>query len=291
FFQQVLTDTKFASGDKMVRYYQGYADIMKKFEEISKKELTGTPISEEEITFLKTMINSFMASGPSVTGWLLELFYNPEMGLERDFVVADVHTQPTDYAGNIIGHVLHVGNGLINRGVFLAPNPTNPEQLMAFTGPVSSFHYEVTRNFKRLTDEEWQEKFMTGNLPPRPDWIASYVAGATGDALPEGRKLKGEVYTGTYTDPEELMNSIDYLLAFPNPAREELHLRFVLNHKSSVRADAYDASGRLVKNLYNGILMPAEHDLPVNVSAWGKGLYIIRFSAGKHSMFRKVLVL
>ena len=57
-----------------------------------------------------------------------------------------------------------------------------------------------------------------------------------------------------------------------------------------IQADAYDASGRLVKNLYKGTLMPAEHDLSVNVSAWNKGLYIIKFRAGENFMFRKVLV-
>ncbi|MFC2115591.1 DUF3160 domain-containing protein [Bacteroidota bacterium] len=290
FFQDVLKEKQFSSGESMIMYYQGYAGIMKKFEEISKKELAGAAISEEEITFLKTMINSFMASGPSVTGWILDLFFSVEAGLNMDFVVADVHTQPTDRAGAVVGHVLHVGNGLINNGVFLAPNPANPEQLMAFTGPVSSFHYEVTSNFKRLTDEEWKEKFMIGTLPTRPDWIENYMAGPTGGVLPEGRKLKGQEYTGTYTDPADLVNSLDYLLAFPNPARGELHLRFVLNRKSYIRAEIYDASGRMVKQFYNGILMPAEHDLSLDVSAWNAGLYIIKFRAGENNMFRKVFV-
>ena len=290
FFQGVRDQKEFQSGEAIVLYYQRYSLIMNKFAEISKKELAGTPLTEEELTFLKTMINSYMASGPSVTGWLTDMFYNIDAGMNKDFVVADVHTQPTEYMGPVVGKVLHVGNGMINRGVFLAPNPTNPEQLMAFTGPVSSFHHEVTLDFKRLTDEEWKDKFLSGNIPSRPDWVASYLAGKDGEALPEGRKLKGAVYTGTYTDPAEIMNSLDYLLAFPNPAREELHLRFVLNHKSHIRAEAYDGSGRLVKSLYHGTLMPAEHDLPVNVSGWDEGLYIIKFNAGNKTVFRKVMI-
>ncbi len=290
FFQDVLKDNQFAAGTSIVDYYQGYASIMGRFKEISEKELAGTAISDEEITFLKTMINSFMASGPSVTGWVTDLLFNMETGLDLDFVVADVHTQPTEYDGTVVRKVLHVGNGLINRGVFLAPNPTNPEQLMTFTGPVSSFHQEVTMNAKRLTDEEWKEKFLTGNIPARPDWIEHYIAGADGEALPGGRRLKGEIFTGTYTNPSGMMNSLDYLLAFPNPAREELHLRFVLNRKSFVRVLAYDASGRIVKEVYNGTLMPAEHDIPVNISGWNEGLYIIKFSEGENVLYRKVLV-
>ncbi len=291
FFTAISEEIVITGGASIVSYYRRYAEIMGIFEEISDKELAGTPISDDEVKFLKTMINSFMASGPSVTGWMTELFFDPDRGFNMDFVVADVHTQPTEYMGPVVGKVLHVGNGMINRGVFLAPNPTNPQQLMAFTGPVSSFHYTITRDFKRLTDEEWMNTFIYGNtLPPRPDWTESYLAGSAGEALPEGRKLKGEVYTGTYADPGSIMNPVDYLLAFPNPARDEMHLRFVLNRKCHVRADAYDAGGRLLKNIYSGSLMPAEHDLSVSLSGWNEGLYIIRFSAGENTLFRKIFV-
>jgi len=290
FFGEINFLKPFGSGSSIVNYYKKYASIMGKFSRISEKELAGIAISDEEITFLKTMINSFMMSGPSVSGWVTDLFYSPEAGFDLDYVVADVHTQPTEYGGAVVGKVLHVGNGMINRGVFLVPNPCNHEQLMAFTGPVSSFHHEVTMNFKRLTDEEWKAKFLTGDLPARPDWIENYIAGPTGDPLPEGRKLKGELYTGTYTDPDRLLNSLDYLLAFPNPAKDELHLRFVLNRESPVQVVAYDASGRVIKNVYSGTLMPAEHDIPVNIEEWNEGLYIIRFSQGEDVLFRKVLV-
>jgi len=290
FFQDISKEKDFDSGSKIVKYYQGYAGHMTKFGEIARKELAGTPVSEEDLTYLKTMINSFMASGPSVTGWLLDMFFNVEKGLEMDFVVADVHTQPTEFGGAVVGKVLHVGNGLINRGVFLAPNPTNPQQLMAFTGPVSSFHYDVTLNFKRLTDEEWKEKFLSGTIPPRPDWIEHYMADPEGNALPDAKSLKGEVFTGTFIQPAEVMKALDYLLAFPNPAREELHLRFVLNYGNHIRVQVYDASGRLMKNLYNGILMPAEHDIPINVAAWNEGLYLIKFNVGRESHVRKVLI-
>ena len=131
---------------------------------------------------------------------------------------------------------------------------------------------------------------MGGTPPERPDWIASYIAGTDGETLPDGRKLKGEVYTGTYLDPAEAMNALDYLLAFPNPARETLHLRFVLNRESDIRAEAFDLSGRRVQNLYIGTLMPAEHDLPINVSAWEQGMYLIRVHAGEEIIVRKVTV-
>lgn len=290
FFYELNQQTETPVAGFVADYYKRFSGYMNMFEGISIKELEGTPLSMDEITFLKTMINSFMASGPSVDGWLERIFYDPWKGLDMDFAVADVHTQPTDYGGARVGKVLHVGNGMINRGVFLAPNPANPDQLMAFTGPVASFHYEVTRNFKRLTDEEWRDKFLYNNLPPRPDWVAEYLADENGSVSAAGRKLKGGVYTGTMIPPIQSMNTLDYLLAFPNPAGEEFHLRFVLNRKSSVHAVAYDASGRLVKHLHSGILSPAEHDIPVNTTGWTPGLYIIRFSMPGEMLTRKVMI-
>jgi hypothetical protein len=291
FLTGVFDGQDFSGKTMIIDYYNRYAEIMGIFEEIAKKELAGVAINETEITFLKTMINSYMASGPSITGWFNDFFFDINKGLNWDYVVADVHTQPTDQAGNVVGHVLHVGNGYINKGVFLAPNPTNPEQLMAFAGPVSSFHYEVTSNFKRLTDQEWEQKFMWDggeNLPLRPDWIRSYVAGPDGEARSDGRRLKGDVYTGT--NPVEAKKDLDYLLAFPNPASEKLHLRFVLNTTQNVNVEIFDTRGRLVYQQYHGILSPAEHDIPINLSRWEKGLYFLKFRAGSQQLSKKIVV-
>jgi hypothetical protein len=292
FLDGVFQGKAFSSKSGIINYYSRYAEIMGIFEEIARKELAGVTINETEITFLKTMINSYMVSGPAITGWFNELFFDINKGLSPDFVVADVHTQPTDEFGNLVGHVMHVGNGYINKGVFLAPNPTNPEQLMAFAGPVGSFHYEVTSDFLRLTDQDWEGKFMWGGeqLPDRPDWINSYMAGPDGESLTGGRKLKGEVYTGTGTDPAEVINDLDYLLVFPNPASEELHLRFVLNSRQQVSAEIFDANGRLIAKPYHGIMVPAEHDVSVDLSLWEKGFYFLRFKAGNQLISKKIIV-
>jgi hypothetical protein len=293
FLAGVFDGEDFQSKTMIIDYYNRYAEIMGIFEEIAKKELAGIAINETEITFLKTMINSYMASGPWITGWFTDFFFDVNKGLNWDFVVADVHTQPTDEFGNVVGYVLHVGNGYINKGVFLAPNPTNPEQLMAFAGPVSSFHYEVTSNFKRLTDQEWEEKFMWDggtDLPEGPDWIRSYVAGPDGETWTGGRVLKGDVYTGTGTNPTEVMRDLDYLLAFPNPASDDLHLRFVINTSQEVNVEIFNAKGQLVSQRYHGNMVPAEHDIAIDLSEWERGLYFLKFRAGSQLISKKIIV-
>jgi len=292
FFQDVFDGYNFISKNSFIKYYTRYAEIMAIFKTIAEKEISGLSLNEEEITFLKTMINDFMVSGPSITGWFNDLFFDISDALNWDYTVADVHTQPTDKAGFIVGHVLHVGNGYINMGIFLAPNPANPDHLVAFAGPVSSFYYEVTNDFYRYNDQEWEQKFIwEGELPKRPDWIAEYMADVNGTALPEGRKLKGFLYTGTDTDPADAVQDLDYLLAFPNPAHGEIHLRFILNQKVPVNIEVFDVSGRLISQPFNDWMMPAEHDVSINLSGLEKGLYLVRFRAGNTVLTREIVVI
>jgi hypothetical protein len=292
FFRNTFEGTSMSSNSTIINYYTRYAEIMNLFKSISEKELARIPISEVEISFLKTMINSYMVSGPSVSGWLNDLIFNYETGFQPDFIVADIHTQPTDEAGNVVGYVYHVGNGYINNGVFLAPNPVNPEQLMAFTGPVSSFHYEVTDNFYRYNDQEWAEKFTTHtNLPSRPDWIAGYISGPSGEALPAGRELKGTVCNATGLNPPSVADDIDYLLAYPNPAKENVHLRFVLNRTNVVTVELYNSNGSLVYQQFSGNLTPAEHDIQINLNHFLKGLCLLKIKVGDTLYYKKIMVL
>ena len=86
------------------------------------------------------------------------------------------------------------------------------------------------------------------------------------------------------------MNDLDYLLAFPNPAKDELHLRFVLNASQEVSISIFDAKGSLVSHSYHGILVPSEHDIPIDLSGWERGLYFLRFTAGSHQLSRKIII-
>lgn len=291
FFTNILASESFTSKEYIIEYYTRYAEIMDQFSEIAAKELEGTSLSEDEIVFLKTMINEYMASGPSITGWFNDLFFDTMTGLNFDFIVADIHTQPTDKYGHVVGHVYHVGCGYIDRGIFLAPNPLNPNQLMAFTGPVSSFHYEVTNDFYRYDDQEWEGKFlMRTGLPARPDWISIYMADEEGKELSQGRELKGEVYVATHTVPPQL-HDIDYLITFPNPASQVVHLRFVLNTQANIHLEILDASGKMLKSFYKEKQIAGEHDIPIDISSWQSGFYLIKFKAGNHIIHRKISVL
>lgn len=291
FFSNVFEGTSLSSNSTIINYYTRYAEIMILFRNIAQKELEGIALNEEEIEFLQTMIRGNMGCGPGISGWINDLIFSQETFTNPDFIVADIHTQPTDEAGNPVGYVYHVGSGYINNGVFLAPNPVNPLQIMAFAGPVSSFYYEVRENFFRYNDQEWADKFTSGtNLPPRPDWIAAYISGPAGEELPEGRELKGTICDVSGLNPP-VVNDLDYLLAFPNPAMEKVYLRFVLNRSSLVTIELYNSEGSLVSRPFNDMLTSAMHDIPISLTGLQKGIYLVKILAGEKTLFRKVVVL
>jgi len=86
------------------------------------------------------------------------------------------------------------------------------------------------------------------------------------------------------------MKDMDYLLAFPNPASDELHLRFVLNTSQLVNVEIYDAKGQLISQSNHGIMVPAEHDIQINLSQWERGLYFLKFRAGSQQISKKIIV-
>lgn len=155
---------------------------------IAEKELRQETLSDEEIVFLRSMIRKEETSrgggcgGPIITetqydGWYPQLFYAPgnrEIVMEKDFIVADVHTVPTDSEGRMIGAVIHAGTGPINMAVITCQSPDGSS--CAYIGPVMSYYQHTTRNFQRLTDEKWVEMHTTG-LTQRPAWTQTFLVG------------------------------------------------------------------------------------------------------------------
>jgi hypothetical protein len=256
---------------------------------VAGKELSGENLSEDELVFLKTMINEYMASGPSVSGWITHLLFPAMDAWEPDFTVADVHTQPTEPGGAVVGNVLHVGNGLINMAVVIAPCNTGSGEQIAFVGPVGSFHTTVRNNFYRLDDDEWKRMFMEGNRPERPGWAYAYLANASGDTIVPAQVLKGVQYTGIDHVPSAGA-PMDYMLLYPNPASDMLHVRLMLRQSANVSAGMYDMSGRLVISCFRGFLHAGEHDLELPVKGFTPGVYFISLEVNDQLYVKKCIV-
>lgn len=289
FFMDMLSVSYPDLAADIAGYYDTYAGIMKSLEVIASRELSGTPLTEEELIFLKTMINHFMASGPSVSGWINDLLF-PGMDMwDFDFTVADVHTQPTEPGGAVVGNVLHVGNGKINLAVVIAPNSADGNGQTCYVGPVGAFHTTVRNNFERLDDDAWEKMFLEGAVPPRPDWAYAYLADINGDTVKTGAVLKGIPYTGI-DHVTTARNNPGYLLVYPNPVTDRVKMRLFLNEPAMVNGALYDLSGRRLKAVSPGNLSAGEHDLEIYLEDPVPGICFVRMQVNENVFARKIAV-
>jgi hypothetical protein len=244
--------------DNVLEYLDNLESIMDTLTSVSGKILTNTPFSDAESYFLKTIIyNQPVGSGnPPYGGWYSRLFYVDYLHafkglMEKDHIVADIHTVPDDCGGVKIGAIPHVGTGSVNIGVFLAELPEN--QTVAFLGPVLSYYEYTTYNFERLTDQEWDEKYLQSAL--RPDWVNIYLADISGNSKGTGSSLITVVKEG---DGNSNIPG-DYITAgnYPNPFNPSTIIWFKIpsNYANSfTKLDIFDVNGELINSLVDDVL-------------------------------------
>ncbi|NOY79184.1 MAG: DUF3160 domain-containing protein [Calditrichaeota bacterium] len=285
-------DATFELKDWMVNYFGRLHDVTDTLAVLAQKELNGTSFSPGEQIFLKKMLFEGMGSGsPPYTGWYADLYFDPSDAAFSDYVVADVHTQPTDADGNRVGRILHVGVGRINLGVFLAPSPSADFEPMAFVGPVFSYYEKITENFKRLTDEEWQSLVLNGALPPRPDWVNLYLTDSNGKALPTGRELPGILSNKVDEHGGIPPKRFALFQNYPNPFNPVTRIEFQLPRRSHVILTIFDSAGRKVTVLVDGVKPAGVYSVQWNASWVPSGVYFCRMQTPYFGVTKKLVVL
>ena len=147
--------------------------------EMAEQQRTGTPFTAEQMAFINDAVRVDKESAGCTTidvpnGWYAKLFFDREKSIEFDPTIADVHTQPADEAGNIVGKVLHVGTGYPRYMVTTIDTCNGPR---AYAGVVYAYHEQTTEDFERLTDEEWAERFRQGaQRPAEVPWMQPVFA-------------------------------------------------------------------------------------------------------------------
>ncbi len=157
---------------RQILFFKNMSATLGQLEELSEKELKGKRFTKEEKQFIKKTIDirGGGSGPPQYDGWYCNLFYNRGrhgglLASDWDPTIADVHTDPNT------GKALEVGVGDVNFCVIAIDNEKNKR---VYVGPIYSY-YEFHQDAKnRLTDEEWQEKIYSGNLPSRPEWIQTF---------------------------------------------------------------------------------------------------------------------
>jgi uncharacterized protein DUF3160 len=146
--------------------------------QMAEQQRAGTPHSAEQLAFINDAIRvEQQPQGCTLVevpeGWYADLFFQRERSIEQDLTIADVHTQPADELGNIVGKVLHVGTSYPRLMAVTVDTCVGPR---AYVGMSYAYLEQVTDDFERLTDEAWTERIESGNEPADVPWVADLVA-------------------------------------------------------------------------------------------------------------------
>jgi hypothetical protein len=172
-----------ANDSELSKQVEGYfgtlANAAKILGDMAERELRGEPFSEAQLAFINDAVRVERQSAVCTfidvpDGWYADLFFNRDKSIEFDPTIADVHTQPADEAGNIVGKVLHVGTGYPRLLVTTVNTCQGPR---AYAGMVYAYHEHVTKDFERLTDIEWSQRFNgQAARPGEVPWLSSVLA-------------------------------------------------------------------------------------------------------------------
>lgn len=240
--------------EKLKLYLERLITHTEKLKIIAEKELNREEISDEEMLFLRS-VYSYKIVGCGEydhEGWFSDLFYHEDDDAQKpDYLVADVHTAPTDAEGNMVGWVVHVGTGDINLGVFVTEN-TNGE-LTAYAGPVMSYHENVSTNFKRYTDEEWEQGIFKSENTTRPEFVNLYLANKNGEGRGSG-SLPVSLPVGVDEPNDSPVPTLD-ISSWPNPFTEYTVISFPVssaNSMSEAEVSIYNNNMQMLKTIYTG---------------------------------------
>jgi hypothetical protein len=142
-------------------YFDALASATGMLADMAAQELTGTPFTQAQMDFINQTVRvQKMCGGDYAEGWYSKLFFASD-GTKEDPTIADVHTQYTDEAANVVGRVLHVGAADPRFMITTINTCSGPK---AYAGLAFSYHELVTENFQRLTDQDWTTMLAAG--PP-----------------------------------------------------------------------------------------------------------------------------
>lgn len=159
-----------ASASAMRAHFDGLGDVAGRLAQMAEYELTGADFTDDMLAFINDAVTLEHVCSSDVVdhpGWYGALFFGD--GLTFDPTIADVHTQPTDAAGNPVGRVLHVGTGPARYMVVIADGCSGPR---AYAGLAASYYEKVTDDYERLTDPEWASMVYDETSPP---WLSDVV--------------------------------------------------------------------------------------------------------------------
>ncbi len=245
-------------------FFDKYDSIIDTLTSISEKQYNLIELSSDEATFLQNMMIpmsvcqsiSYKDCGSYLyKGWFNELFYGiddiydgtfVEATFKEDYTVADVHTIPQEDEDQV-GKVLHAGVGPLNLAFIVSENIDGSKT--AYVGPVFSYYEYITRDFKRLDEDEWKEFLLdeTKNMQIK-NFAKYYSSDKNGNSYNSFSNFFLDKASNVKSKNENL--KIPY---YPNPVKEKLFITlFPDKSNSKYHIEIFDLQGNLLieDNIY-----------------------------------------
>ncbi len=153
-----------------------FGEVAAILREMAEFQREGKPFTQTHMLFINEAVKiQHFCGGASATGWYPSLVFGYSPGkspITFDPTIADVHTQPYDEHGSLVGRVLHVGTGMARLMVLTAKTC---QGVRSYAGLVSSYHELITDKFERLDDPTWAAKFGTASRPADVPWMKDLI--------------------------------------------------------------------------------------------------------------------
>ncbi len=101
----------------------------------------------------------------------------------------------------------------------------------------------------------------------------------------------GVAAVGTGPPASDIPRTFALAEPVPNPANPVTSINFSVPGRSELRIHVYDAAGRLVARLFEGIAEPGEHTVTWRADEHASGMYLIEMTAGEFRAVRKALII
>ena len=167
-----------AHDKKLVAYFETLRTTMARLHAMptasARTKRAPMPTSDGSTTWCRSMRGAAAAPPCGSRRAGTRIYYDRSKILYHQPIIADVHTQPTDEAGNPVGRVLHVGTGFPHMLVATLQHDGGKNR-QTYRGYVSTYSEQITKDFKRLDDETWRAELE--KAPPTPPlWLEPLIA-------------------------------------------------------------------------------------------------------------------
>ncbi len=290
-FKEIVNDLFNNNNYGFERFFNEYITIVDNLIVIAEKQHNNVNLIEEEILFLQNMmIPMSVCQVPSYKdcssylyeGWFNQLFYGIEdiydgtfMGptFKEDYTVADVHTIPQE-GMELVGKVLHAGVGPINLAFILSKDSEGKPTI--FTGPVFSYYEYISRDFKRLDEDEWKDFLLSETKKLEPMNFAKYYMSNS-----NGNKYSSfsNFFLNNISDVKNV-NEKFKVNFYPNPAKDKLFISiFPDKINTTYYVEIFDLIGNIIfkddvfVNSFTNFII--DIDLQIGIK---KGIYICKIT-------------